>query len=756
MNDIQATFELLEVGALSYAKCSDIAVTSAASEMHFSWCGKICDMYEGLRYATTTDEYAVGFLFTKYFGSFLTALETTSFYEDCSPFIDNFIQSYATIAYGTSDYTVYNTKLNRTEGSVFFEGALLVEEQVSTYDVDHSKILLADEEYKLLGPKIPIYYGLEGAATYVVYFNSTTELEGTWEAEPSGIFDVQETMVVKGLDPNTLMFDASLEDRTSEHTLFSINSADLHTSFPAVCEIDDEHVVVIKLIDIGSAFEVYAALYKFNFTTKVLDLVEEHLLWNTEPNPVEFVFSNNRVTFASGWGTNGVLCVSQPNYSGIKSNDGRIHKLAWNGTNFTVLTALEFGNRVGYAGTCIGYDSISNRLVFGQFSDDIYTCSETGALGPFIEGARDSRWGELFSVAAGRMQLWSADTRQPRLYTISTSAITYVDSLGTSTYDCSTFVHAGVHRPTGRFGDEYPVLILISSDAAHWMTLYVDANLDQAYTTAGSPIFTYGRSSKNSVIKLGWQSNYAKYRYSGTAQWTYWSSDNIISDTVSMYLSHVICAAFYDGVDEYFAYFFVSVDQLRTNYNIVKLTETAKSHVQLGYHYLKSYFNVASSSSITSTAASWYNLSSSYGTTCVFFIQKDNDPLYYTVDSSGTLIPYATLEEVKAAALSIGYWASYGKLIDISSINDLYVYIALGKTLSYFYPTQAPGITSVTLSVQVTGLAEPELCLHFGDTERIKAVRKSTADEILFTTADVPLAAGANLITTGGRFKRLQ
>ena len=732
------------------AHCGDVSVGPSVVPVEISWCGELCEDVSGLRYAVS-DVEKLGFLFNNSFtGYFISANVDTSYYADCL-LNDGFVQSISPVQYGLTEYSVYSFIDNYADSSLLSEGILSLSESSLTYTSNEAELDMSSSTHLLVGPKALIFYGLSGPVEYTQFYKQGTETE--WSSEAGTILDIGVSSTAKGIDPNTPMFDVALEDRGATHTVNSLLSSSLHTDFTAVCEITPTHLAVLKLNDAGGSYDVYLAVYEFNFTTKLLDEIETQLLWTGEPNPPEFAFSTNRLVFIPTWGTNGVLCVGQPNYTGSKTNEGRIHKLNWTGSGFIAGTPITLGVRVGYIGTCLGWDAVSDYLVFGYTSDNLHTMSEAGGQGPILDGARSSRLGELFAMGDSWLIAWDADYAGPRLYELTSSWV--LRNTG-STYAYGTYSFGGTYHPLGRSGARSPFIVM-TDGSSNYVGTYKDSS-NFLHVQGGSvPLLACGRSTDNELRLVGWRSQYVHSALNESGNWSRNPLDTqqLLSDTVDSNVPSSICTVCYDGVEEYLVYFITSSTRLNKNYNVVHLTKSNQPHIQVGRHYLLSEYNVSSGDSVSAAGSSYSNVSIVYKTGVLYFLQIDGDPLYYVPDGVGGLVSYTTVEDAKVGAADISTWDTYMPTMDIASINILRTYIILEKALSETYPLEAPSISWLMLELQESGIPEPELCVHFENGERVKQVRRDTSNVLTVVTHVGPQAEAVGVTFTGQPFRRL-
>lgn len=744
MADITGSFQHIVVRGNIISTCEGAPQGPVLERSEMTWCGKACEEPGGLRSANSGLAGRNGLLLDsgalKYYA---TGKAASASYPYCKPEQDGFIQSINSDLEG--EYSFY--ALENLKDSVLGDGCLKGSDLSLTFLTDRSEVdLLAEEKsYALIGPKSLINKGLSGPISHTWYYNDGTEAD--WVPEAGMLWETDAAYLYKGLD-TIEAFDVLLGDRSSPHILCTTNP-EVKTAFWPIVEIDSKHVAVARLVDAGTSYDVYIDLHIFNFVTEVLDLVESHLLWTGEPKPVEFAFGANRLVFAPTHGANGVLYVGQPNYTGSKSDEGRIHKLLWTGSAFTIGPPITLGIRVAYIGCCLGWDGLSDYLVFGKLEDFISTISDSGVLGPEYDGGGKSELGLAFSMGDEFLIAWDVDTQGSKLLQLDTSWLLRGFFNGYS-YQCNTPAHPSVYYPFGRSGERVPRLTTVSL-TNRYVTFYkLESVASMGWVADLESAYSWGRTTENEHRAVGWNTSSLFTKLDPTGNWGP-VLDTFKADPVSeVYRNASVSSVFYDGADkEFLVYFYTDSSLASKRYNTVEITKSNQPHVQVGKHYVKSSFDVLSGNQIISASIETLDLSVTTGCYIGYFLQFDGDLNFYVPNDLLGLDTYASLEDARTQAADISTWPVRMPSVPISSISTLHVYFVFEKLLSDMYPTGTPRLKSAQLEIDEAGLAEPEICLHFDSAHTVREVYKTSLGVLVIKTSAPAQAAGMSMVVSG-------
>jgi hypothetical protein len=739
----------LSMSGLAIPPCIGEA-SAPVGPIEYFWAGRGCNQFDGIRYANFGQLGRNGFLLDDYLaGNYFinTSDDYPDYYPYCSPEGDSFIAS--TCPYPSSgEYSFYNLVGMNDQRSVLSIGELEGSNVELSFTGTSAQVDLSTGQTFLIGPKNVIDYGLTGSADYDWYYYAAYEW-GTgdpdyyWKAEAGFPYVADGTGVIidEGLQD---MFD--IVPKTSRATnpieLWTLNTFDYSTRTVPAEQIDDSHIVFVKVQDSGSVATVTLELYQFNFSTEVLDFVASYSAYTTTYPTTTFPITSAMILFVPTHGSSGILYLGDPEYTGSKTNEGRVMRWTWNGSALTPTTDFASGIRNGFAGSCLGWDDTSDMIMVGQ-EDDILTYADGGSAGATYAGSKGDLYGRIFSVGTyGYTIIYSSVTRYHyhRRYS-GGSWSTVSGSWGFA----SSYPLCVTNKPTLVAGVRYPrtCCVLAASNTA--VTVYKNASVSLTYNT--------GEAAQKAAVSTldATQYTHAYERvYYNTATQSGLRTGPYIADAWydTIYGSITQTYIFKNGTDEYLCFVTTSTPSPYTvkEYHISFIGDSPQPHTEVGEWYITNTVDVSSGDAITAAECTYSDPDGSCAIT--FCFKPDNSSKYWINNGSG-FIQYDTLAEAKAYNWGITGFASKMPDLSLSGVSTIDFWFFLQKTFSESTPLTSPKMSAIGLSLNIPALAEPFICIHFNGNERVKEVYKNTSDILTLITPSPPLAAGLELLVTG-------
>lgn len=723
------------------------------SKAQVCWCGYACTHEESLRNSFIGLEGRSGMVFDESHPTFYmtTQVEEAAPYFNCNPEVELFIQTVP------SEDEEHQYSFRTGKNSVWGDGMLEGSDLLIPYSTDHGSYPLAseDEEWRLVGPKSFINYGLSGDVWHYWYFNTTDYGAGKFTIEPLAPLSIDPTFHHVYVDEGTAsgFFAFELGERTTGYTMYTHTTLDVKAtvSFPYQA-MKGKYFCGIELVENGTTYDVYLNVFSFNFTTEAIVEESSTLLWSDEPRPLLYSFGG-RIAWAPTHGTDGRLYISQVHWTGSKSNEGRVRVFNWSdSTNtFTEGTAWTWAQRNGYAGTCISWDDYSDHLLVGMLIDEIWGMDSTGSnINQYDGRDRDSECGLAFVVGDGTLIYQNSTV--PRIYmgNYGVSGFSSMDNLGsTQTAAFRNVVMDAGHYEGGLGGGLQPHFCAMVDNAFTVKTTYYHYSSGWQLSTSN-----YAHCSCNDS-RLDIDSWY--YR-KGTNHYRY--TDQYLgggiageSDTTFPYswdknpMNYAIIVD--DGVDEYLINIYLNTTQLSQHAFWTKVGEKIDTHTELGKHYIECITSVATGVAITDFVRVTYDTDTGFNYVYIFF-KLDNDPNYYTAHVTSGLVSYSTWQDAfDNAARSIYLDAADITPLDISETDEITWWFVLEKQFDELSPTTTPKAYRLELELETPGKTEPVIERHFGDGQDIAEIFKNTSQELKVYTTVTPDAQAVDMVVTG-------
>jgi hypothetical protein len=729
-----------------------------------TWAGLSCAAPNGLRYTKYGDYGRHGFVIDiNNVNSFymITDDTETELYVTCNADADEFIQS--EYPDGTGYYSTY--ALKQTDNSIFGEGVLKAADLGMTFVTDRAEynFTTGSDYYRLIGPKNLIYFGLSGQIDYYSYYKDTTQWtsgedpDSYWKAE-TGMPYVADSDSVNIDEGSVELFDIfPITDRGTPNSLgFTKTVIDQLALFPMAIRLGEYHFASIELEENGSTYTRYLRLYKYNFSTDTISQVSSTSL-PSHSRPATFSQSSCLMLYVAGHGSyDGRLYIGDPEYTGSKSNQGRImyYDFTESSSTLTYNADLTQAIRNGYEGSCLGHCSYYDEILAGA-EDSIIAYSYSGGsygAGTTLSGNKGSLIGRAFSSGRQYIIAWDSDTNGPRMYLYQTPGFSQVASMSGYSYTCTTPI---LNKPALVSGSLlYPVL-RTHNNGGYFITCYFGGATTISYSssaTLGTAIQDYSRLSATAGRAYAWYSNSLYYSdtplYYGFGNLVLVRSD-IIDTPEYPYSANMINLLMYDGSsEERIVQLYTSLNRLNQYYHLTEIGTSMQPHTEIGKWYIYGDFDLSTGLEILDTFLSIERPDSS----CFvgFFYQLDHTGNYYTSNGvAGGRTSFGTIAAAKAAAYAVDYIDMCLTGLDISNNDTLTMYYVLEKTESFSNPLTSPGMIYLGLGLLDAGLEEPIICMHFNAAEIIKEVYKTTGEVLTVKCPGAPQAAGIDAVVSG-------
>ena len=274
------------------------------------------------------------------------------------------------------------------------------------------------------------------------------------------------------------------------------------------------------------------------------------------------------------------------------------------------------------------------------------------------------------------------------------------------------------------------------------------------YSSGFVPRYAWGKSTTFQITNVGWQSGDVAYG-NVSPNWGL-NVTNYIDDYISPVprYNRSVNFCMYNGSDEAVIHLMISSDGLRKFYNVTKLEVLLDDHVQIGSHYVLVTHDLSNFTDIVSANLGFESYNESVEKRAVdFFLQFDDDPLYYVTSASG-LVSYSSIDDAKLYAESVVLYGSRVPSIDVTTMNSFYTYIVLKKEYTASYPLLSPKASFCTLEVTGPGLTEPVLLTHFADGPFTRPKRTS-AGVLSVGASPSMLTTGTKLMVSGTETREL-
>jgi hypothetical protein len=736
--------------------------SAPVANIEYIWAGRGCNQWDGLRYANVAQPGRNGFLFDDYAAyNYLIQMELfeTEPYFSCLVDGDGLIQSTCNNP-STGIYSTY--KLSKAVDplvSVFNSGSLEGSNLDFTFNTDRTEVDLNDKGVNsLVGPKNIINFGVTGASNYYLNYLASTmwtsaqDPDYYWKPESGFNWDADETGTFIGEDSEFAYALDNIYSRNPAQTLYSestVNPVTIEFYGKSIKQVGDDHFVFFKHPLSGSTYTITLELYKWNFTTELAEFVASYSI-GTRAAPLVFPINACQLLFVPSHGTNGRLYVGDPEYTGSKTNQGRVRVYDFTGSALSFNQDISSAIRNGFEGSCISYDPTSNTLMVGQ-EDSILTYNgSTYAAGAIASPGKGGLSGRHFGAGSnGYVVMYTFDNPPyyTRLYQY-TSGTWYSRSnygWGGNPYEWS-YCNNPIWNETYNVWLPRIGMCRYSTAPAHFTTSY-SKNAASNEILSGSPS-NPAFSTLTTDPKVAWYTNptsTTRYEYSGGVT-RYLTVD--INPDITDYFTYTFSAcAFNNGSDEYLVLFYYSSDRSTLYYDPLFIGETTAPHTEVGNWYVEATLDLSNTTSILSSAQTFDIPDTSCNITFCFKLDTDTD--YWVPTGIGSFSQYSNFEDARANACAIDLFDDYMSSLDIDGVTTLTMYIFLEKTLDLYNRLTTPKITQLLFEFNIPPLAEPIICLHFNNNEIVKEVYKNTSEILTIITPAPALSQGVDMIVTG-------
>jgi len=722
--------------------------SAPVADIEYIWAGRGCNQWDGLRYIDAAQPGRNGFLFDDY-AAFNYLIQTErnfdTAYETCLVDGDGFIQS---TCYEPSSglYSTYKlTQMANPLVSVFNTGYLEGSDLDFTFDTDTTEVDLSEGGTTALsGPKNVINYGVTGAVNN--YYNlvlATKWSSGSdpihywipeagfdWAADTNGVHIDESTAYAVGVEN-------IIADRSDPPALWT---PPVTMDYPmyglSLVRITSEYFVMFHY---DSSYNIELALYKFNTSTEDIDYVTAYTI-GQRSSPLIYAVSRAQIFFVPSHGSNGRLYVGDPEYSGSKSYQGRVMVFDWTGSALSYNTDITSAIRNGYEGSCISYDITYDRILVGAEDDILAYSGSTYSAGVTLSPSKGSLAGRHFSAGEeGFVLVWDIAAKYGRLYQWTGSSYSSRSTYGW-TYACNFCI------------DNHPVFSSTSEvylPAVHVIMQATPPGFYSYYLVKAAGSYVINNSSNywrdfNDLTGNIW--------YAGLTSFSFYYPGAVlyaaISPSVTSYYSYLHTLVFDDGsTEQYPVMFYMSSDRTHIHYDICHVIADSAAHTAIGNYYIKFSIDVSGTEDIITADQTFDIPDASCDITFCFEINTDTD--YYVPTGVGSFSQYSNFEDARDNACSIDLLDDYMPSLDITSVSTITFYIFLKKELDLYNRLSTPEISQILLTVDIPPLAEPIICLHFGENETVKEVFKSISDILTINTSSPPLAEGIQMVVTG-------
>jgi hypothetical protein len=726
--------------------------------MEYSWTGQSCPTI-GLRYANNALANRKGFLFDYlrlYPYEYLAAEDIVSYYANCLPDTDMFIRS--SIPGVSGNYTEY--EFAPIDSTVISHSSLRGNDIDMTFSTDKATYNLSGVEYKLIGPKNPIDYGIQTPTPYIRNYNSNTQAEWDPEVDFPYAMSVSAVFIDEGTYEGGGGWGLDQYQATACGTLAALSNDEDLAGIPVFMKLTKNYFMVYSPEVSGSNYIGRLKIYAYNFTTKAITLQVTYTIpsaTDTEwPIPLDLPWHNGLIDYKPVTSSTGYILVGCPHWTNTKTDEGCIRVIDWNDANPTYFDSSQGivteAIRNGQIGSCIGVGHDTGILFYGQ-GDNIHTVGplpNTTTKHAVYAGPKSSGIGRNFSVGDNGLILgYNADTGRVTLisYNYSTNTwATHISGSGYVFYDLCVS-----NKPPTINSVRIPTLVMKDTTTGISTQALSYATGTSSYTTRSGG---YWSSWLNPVL----ESTYHTYGIQGYPYKIFYNADsvyfNITGSNLQLSISDIDNTK---GMNMIFVDDNNNLDEIlygythSSNYDWLYGTVTLGSggpipHTEIGNWYIYGDADVSSYADITSASCSYTDPDSSTDMTFGFRLDGTGD--YYTPDGLGGFNNYSTLELLRAGAANCSLFAAGMPLLSISSVDTITFYFFLEKTLDLNNPTTTPSISSITLNVTTPG-QDPEICIHFSVSDTIKEVYRTSSNTLELTTPVAGDAAGVEFLASG-------
>ena len=516
----------------------------------------------------------------------------------------------------------------------------------------------------------------------------------------------------------------------------------------------------LELAENGSVYDRTIRLYEYNFTTDLISVVQS-ISFGTTSRPCTIPHSSCMLEFVASHGSNdGRLYVGDPEYTGSKTNQGRVvvYDFVESTSTLTYQTELTQTARDTFEGSCICWSGLTYDTIFVGAEDDIEGYSHSGGVygaGTNFSGPKNSLIGRAFSAGTIRLVAWDVDAVSPKLYSISGTSLSYISQLTGYTYPCDT---AMLNEPTQQSGGGRSPKLTTHNNGGHFITNYFNGTTTIPWTSSSAGCSRdMGLSQEYSGRVYLKMQMYLAYTDGATFFGTE-GYQNVLADYFSVpeipYNYNCQTMLMYDGVEERLVHVYESLNRLNSYYHTSEIGTSIQDHTDIGEWWISSSIVSVSTGFDITVASATYTIPDS-SCTITFGWRADDSGDYYTPNGSGGFNQYSTLELLQASAASITLFASGVPPFDISNVDEMTFYFFLGKTEDANNPITTPQMSSISMSIDTPGLPNPIICNHFSSNEEIKEIYKTISDVLVVKTPSPPQAGGVQLITSGSYVRPL-